>query len=200
MASGQSSRRAPCRRRCIRRTITAGRKNPNPTKQPATAIVLVMATTRTSAIAAQSTWAPSSCPGPTPSTPAWRSRSRRRSNQDVEARRRAGAREPLRQISRSPSPASRPRKAPTSALPRSGQPIGAVPERVDQVDPGRLVAVRVRREALGPFEAPATRGENLGRLDDVAFHASGDAEDLADPALTGRIQTEVHDEVNARGD
>ncbi len=70
MASGHTSRNAPCRRRRMRRTISTGRNKPKTPKHPATLTARVMASTTANASTAQTTCAAISWPGPTPSTPA----------------------------------------------------------------------------------------------------------------------------------
>jgi hypothetical protein len=97
--------------------------------------------------------APNSWFGVTPSMPACTSRSFVRSVTPSPARTAAGARRgPERQTSRQPSPNSRPRSSPTLHRAVVGQQLG-------QVDAGPLVALLVRRVAVGP-DQPLTAVTN----------------------------------------
>src|SRR4051812_49516086 len=101
--------------------------------------------------------------GPTPSTPACRSRSRRRLVQVGPPASRRGERGPLRQISRNPRPAVSPSNAPISSLPGRDQPIGAVAERLYQFDAGGRVPLGVRRGGPPPLPPPPPGGGDVPR-------------------------------------
>jgi hypothetical protein len=194
-ASGQSSRSATCRRRRIRCRTMIGPRKANTAKQAATARVDVIPTTIAPTTTAQTSCTPSNCTGPTPSTPAWRSRSVQRTiHVGVVTDRRLGARGPLRQISSNPQPNTSPKRAPTSRLPDRAR-HHPMPQRRDEVDASCLEQLGTGRITVGALETSTPRTENVGGLDDVAFNPAGYPDDLAHPPVPGAGH--VHDDVDA---
>ena len=105
----------------------------------------------------------------------------------------AGARGPLRQISSSPTPRSSPSSAPDS--------VTSCPsaEQGGEVEAERGEPVGVRRIAVGADQPAVAGGEDVGGLDDAALGAAGQRDDLAHPAVPGRVGADVHDQVDAGG-
>ena len=176
-ASGHTSRSATWRRRRIRRKTMTGAKNENTAKQAATAIVEVTSSTSTPASSAHSNWAPSSCVGPTPSTPAWRSSSVRLSEPAA-----GGAGLPLRRARAAAPDQQQPgaeheteQRAHVSLPHARLRPLGRCPSATT----GRCRPPRTARGAAGsrrPASSRPSRVVNMSRrLDDVALDPPGTA-------------------------
>src|SRR4051812_22984903 len=101
-------------------------------------------------------------------------------------------------MSNRPSPSIKPASAPTSAHTYDGERRRVVAEQSHEIESRGGVAVGVRWVAIRPRQPATALREELRRLDDVAFNPAGHADDLAHPPRAGRVQPEVHHEVDAR--
>ena len=69
-----------------------------------------------------------------------------------------------------------------------------------EVEPGSGEPVRVRRPAVGPYQAAVVGGENVSGLDDVAFDSAWYGDDLAQLTMTHDVAAHVDDKVDTGSD